>query len=83
MVSITVRELGPVLKLFSSLALVDGGTEVVLDIVAFSPGRPGSRVDFSVYWQNGGHGVVKGVASLPEDMAAALAAALRPAPAAR
>lgn len=78
-VSVTVRELGPVLKLFSSAALVDGGTEVVVDIAAFDPGGSGSRIDFSLYWRNGGHGVVKGVASLPEDMASALVAALRPA----
>ena len=78
-VVVTVRELGPVLKLFSSLALIDGGTEVVLDIASFVPGRAGSRVGFSEYWRNGGHGVIKGVASLPDDMEAALAAALRPA----
>lgn len=82
-VGVTVRELGPVLQLFSSLALVDGGTEVVLDIASFVPGRPDSRADFSVYWKNGGHGVVKGVASLPDDMASALVAALRPAGATR
>jgi hypothetical protein len=82
-VSITVRELGPVLKLLSSLALVDGGTEVVLDIAAFEPQRPGSRIGFSIYWQNGGHGVVKGVASLPNDMESALVAALKPARASR
>jgi hypothetical protein len=81
--SINVRELGPVLKLFSSLALVDGGTEVVLDIAAREPKRAGSRDDFSIYWQNGGHGVVKGVATLPDDMEAALAAALKPAVPAR
>jgi hypothetical protein len=78
-VAITVRELGPVLELFSSLALVDGGTEVTLDIVSFVPGRANSRESFSVHWKNGGHGVVKGVASLPDDMQSALAAALRPA----
>ncbi|HYX67397.1 MAG TPA: hypothetical protein VE935_24520 [Burkholderiales bacterium] len=78
-VMVTVRELGPVLKLFSSLALIDGGTEVVLDIASFVPGRADSRVEFSEYWRNGGHGVIKGVASLPDDMEAALAAALRPA----
>lgn len=78
-VAVTVRELGPVLKLFSSLALVDGGTEVVLDIASYVPGRADSRAEFSVYWQNGGHGVIKGVANLADDMESALAAALRPA----
>ena len=78
-VAITVRELGPVLKLFSSLALVDGGTEVVLDIATFVPRRSDSRFEFSEYWRNGGHGVIKGVASLPNDLEAALVAALKPA----
>ena len=76
---ITVRELGPIVKLFASLALVEGGTDVLLDFVSFDPKRPGSRVAFSVHRQNGGPWALKGVASLPDDLEAALAAALRPA----
>ncbi len=34
---ITVRELGPIVKLLSSVALVEGGTDVVLEIRAVSP----------------------------------------------
>jgi hypothetical protein len=82
-VSITVRELGPVVKLSLPLVLTEGGTDVVLDIASFVPERPGSRVDFSVHWRNGGAGIIKGVGTLPEDMAAALVAALKPAAAAR
>jgi hypothetical protein len=38
-VTIAVRELGPVVKLLSSAALVEGGTEVVLQVSARSPHR--------------------------------------------
>ncbi len=77
---VTVRELGPVLKLGSSLALVEGGTEVVLDIGAHDLAPGGASHGFQVHWNNGGPGVVKGVASLPQDMRDALAAALGPTP---
>lgn len=77
-VTITVRELGPVLKILSSPALIEGGTEVVLDIVVQDSASMDKVQKFTVRWANGGAGVVKGVASLPDDMAAALTAALKP-----
>jgi hypothetical protein len=77
-VVIAVRELGPVVKLLSSAALVDGGTEVVLHISAYSPPEFTKPREFSVHWQHGGPGVIKGVASLPSDMQAALASGLQP-----
>jgi hypothetical protein len=77
-VVVTVRELGPLLKLFASPALVDGSTEVVLDLTTLDPANPSSRRDFTVHWQNGGPAVIKGVASLADDMQVALAAALAP-----
>lgn len=77
-VVIGVRELGPVVRLLSSAALVEGGTEVVLQVTAYSvPGAAQPR-EFAVHWRNGGPGVVKGVASLPGDMQAALFAGLQP-----
>lgn len=77
-VVIGVRELGPVVKLLSSAALVEGGTEVALKIAAY-PAAPGTQPrEFTVRWQRGGPGVVKGVASLPQDMQAALRAGLQP-----
>ena len=77
---ITLRELGPVVKLLSSAALVEGGTQVLLQVEEYpsSPGALPTRA-FQVSWQNGGPGVVKGVASLPQDMRAALVAGLQPA----
>jgi hypothetical protein len=73
---LTVRELGPVISLLNSLALIDGGAEVVLDVSPLHPATLAEASAYSVHWQNGGPGFVKGVASLPEDMQAALAVAL-------
>lgn len=77
-VLVTVRELGPTVRIGASLALVDGGTEVVLDISEYEPAKPGPRT-FTVQWRSGGPGILKGVATLPHDMQAALAAGLQPA----
>jgi hypothetical protein len=74
---ISVRELGPTVKIGSSLALVEGATEVVLDLSEYVPTKPAPRA-FTVQWRNGGPGVIKGVATLPKDMQAALAAGLQP-----
>lgn len=76
-VLVSVRELGPTVKIGASMALVEGGTEVVLDISEFISGRGAPRT-FSVRWNSGGPGVLKGVARLPQDMQAALNAALQP-----
>jgi hypothetical protein len=74
-VVIAVRELGPIVKLLSSAALVEGGTEVVLDVRYYEVGESVHKTEFVVHWRNGGPGVIKGVATLPQDMSAALAAA--------
>ena len=77
---VLVRELGPVLKLGSSAALVEGGTEVVLAISTYELRSATTARAFSAHWQNGGRGVVKGVASLPTDIESALTASLQPEP---
>jgi hypothetical protein len=76
-VVVTVRELGPTLTLGASPALVDGATEVRLDVAVSTRAQPVPRA-FTVQWRNGGPGVVKGVATLAQDLQAALAAALQP-----
>ena len=76
-VLIAVRELGPIVKIGASLALIEGGTEVVLEIAEFTPARSAPRI-FTAQWRSGGPGVLKGVATLPQDMQAALEAALQP-----
>jgi len=75
---ITLHELGPVIKLLSSLALIEGGTEVVLQVAEYIPPAEALNRTFTVHWQNGGPGVVKGVATLPKDMQAALVMGLQP-----
>jgi hypothetical protein len=77
-VVVAVRELGPVVKLFSSAALVEGGTEVVLQVSTFGAAESAPATQFTVHWKNGGAGVIKGVATLPQDMRSALAAAFEP-----
>lgn len=76
-VLIAIRELGPTVRIGDSLALVEGGTEVVLDISEYESAKTAPR-RFTVEWRNGGPGVLKGVASLPQDLQAALAAGLAP-----
>lgn len=76
---LVVRELGPVLRIGASPALIEGGTEVLLDVTVYLKGRPASPQRFTAHWMHGGAGVVKGVASLPDDMVAALKASLQPA----
>jgi len=75
---ITVRELGPVLKVFNSFALLEGGTEVVFDVRSLDIATGQSSSDFQASWQRGGPWVIKGTGSLDADMHAALAATLRP-----
>jgi hypothetical protein len=78
-VVITLRELGPILKLGHSAALVEGGTEVVLEVDEFTLARAGQPPrHLRLHWRHGGPGVVKGVATLAQDLQAALAAALQP-----
>lgn len=82
-ITVRVRELGPVLKLLSSPMGVEGGTEVDLEIAQYRGSDAAFVRRFTVHWAHGGPGVVKGVATLPDDMAAALAAGLQPAAAPR
>lgn len=76
-IGIEVLELGPVLKLLSSAALVEGGTTVVFRVVEYSPPSMMEKRSFIVRWENGGPGVVRGIASLPDDIQAALHAGLQ------
>ena len=75
LIGIEVLELGPVVKLLSSAAL-DCGTKVVFRAVRYPIGTADEPHSFIVHWRHGGPGVVKGVASLPQDMRAALQAGL-------
>lgn len=78
LLSIVVREFGPVVKLLSSAALVEGGTEVTFHIQAKNLKQQETLADFTAHWTNGGPGVIKGVSTLAEDMRTALQTALKP-----
>ena len=79
-VLLTVRELGPVLRIGGPGA-IEGGTEVVIDVRVHDVAGTREIADFRAHWRHGGPGVIKGVRTLGEDMAAALAAAFVPSPA--
>jgi hypothetical protein len=67
-----------VVKLLNSAAIVEGGTEVVFELTVINGHTGASLANLQTHWQNGGAMVIKGIASLPQDMSAALRAALLP-----
>lgn len=75
---IVVRELGPILRI-GIPSIVEGGTEVVLELRLLDVPTSNAQANVRTHWWNGGTFVVKGVGSLDRDMSAALAAALTPA----
>ena len=75
---VVVRELGPRL-IIGVPAIVEGGTEVVLDVRVLDVRRTQSLANVHARWRNGGSFVIKGVQTLPQDMNAALQSALLPA----
>jgi len=77
---ITVRELGPIVRLLSSPALVEGGTEVVLEIRSVVATTGEVTADYRSHWRHGGPWFIKGVGTLEQDIGAALQAALKPQP---
>ena len=74
---IVVRELGPLLRI-GIPSIVEGGTEVVLELRLVDVPTSSAQANVRTHWWNGGTFVVKGVGSLDRDMSAALAAALVP-----
>jgi len=79
---IVVRELGPRLVI-GIPGIVEGGTEVLIDVRVLSTRTSLSLADAQTLWRNGGAFVVKGVKTLDQDMSAALSATLMPTAAAK
>ena len=75
-VVVTVRELGPILVI-GSPSVLQGGTEVVIETKVIDGPSRQTLADQRTHWKNGGPFVVKGVATLEQDMRSALAAAFR------
>jgi hypothetical protein len=72
---IVVRELGPRL-IIGIPAIVEGGTEVVIDVRVLDVKTSETLAEVQTRWRNGGKFVIKGVKSLAEDMSAALRSSL-------
>ena len=76
-VLIVVRELGPRITIGIPV-IVEGGTEVLIDVQVLDPPHSTSLANVRTLWRNGGSFVVKGVNTLDQDMSAALSATLMP-----
>ncbi len=74
---IVVRELGPRLVIGLPV-IVEGGTEVVIDVRVLNSQTSESLSNVQTVWRNGGTFVIKGVKTLDQDMSAALSATLLP-----
>jgi hypothetical protein len=72
-VLVVVRELGPRVEI-GGPALVRGSTEVVLDLKVLEAPPSTASASRQTVWRNGGPGVVKGIATLEQDLADALRA---------
>ena len=75
LILIVVRELGPRLVIGLPV-IVEGGTEVVVDVKVLDPRQASPLANTQTHWRHGGPFVIKGVGSLASDMNAALAATL-------
>ena len=76
-VHIVVRELGPRLVIGVPV-IVEGGTEVLIDVRVLDTRDTTSLAHTRTLWRNGGVFVIKGVKTLDQDMSAALRATLMP-----
>lgn len=74
---IVVRELGPRLTVGIPV-IVEGGTEVLIDVRVLDPQSSAPLANARTFWRNGGTFVIKGVKTLDQDMSAALSATLMP-----
>ncbi len=74
-VIVVVRELGPRITIGVPV-IVEGGTEVLIDVRVLDAQLSTSLADARTFWRNGGTFVVKGVNTLDHDMSAALSATL-------
>ncbi len=74
---VVVRELGPRL-IVGVPVIVEGGTEVLIDVRVLDAATSESMATTRTLWRNGGTFVIKGVKTLDQDMSAALKSTLMP-----
>jgi hypothetical protein len=72
---VVVRELGPRL-LIGIPVVVEGGTEVLVDVRVLDATTSELLATTHTIWRNGGMFVIKGIKTLDQDMSAALTATL-------
>lgn len=73
-VFVVLEELGP--RLLIGVPVIEGGTEVVIEVRVLDAATPQVLANVRTRWRNGGAFVIKGIKSLDKDMSAALRAAL-------
>ena len=73
---VIVRELGPRLVI-GIPNIVEGGTEVKIDVRVLETQTSESLADTQSLWRNGGIFVIKGVSTLDRDMSSALSSVLK------
>ena len=74
---VVVRELGPRLVI-GIPNIIEGGTEVKIDVRALETQASEPLADTRTLWRNGGAFVIKGVGTLDRDMGSALSTVLMP-----
>ena len=74
---IVVHELGPRLVI-GIPAILEGGTEVLIDVRVLNPRTSESLASTRTLWRNGGKFVIKGIKTLNQDISSALSSVLMP-----
>ena len=70
---VRVEELGPLVIIYPSPILWEGGTEVVLRVRVLNAHTSVLETDITIHWKNSGAFVLKGTQTLEQDLQAALA----------
>ena len=69
---VRVEELGPLLIIYPSPVLWEGGTEVVLRVRVLNANTSALEADIATHWKDSGAFVLKGTKTLEQDLQAAL-----------
>jgi hypothetical protein len=71
-IQIRLEELGPILSIYLSPILWEGGTEVLLRVRVLDVDSASLETDLVAHWRNSGAFVLKGTGSLEDDLQSAL-----------
>lgn len=71
-VIVRVEELGPLIIIYLSPILWEGGTEVMLRVRALNANTSALETDISIHWKDSGAFVLKGTKTLEQDLQSAL-----------